>query len=103
MKTEEIVKRDLRELKYYYSRKSNMDELIKTTGTAEILSKVQKYNNYILAASAKMYDVYGCLYIQNKTQKSVAMELGYTQEYVRRVQKKLITYFSECIDKNQEA
>ncbi len=98
---EEAVRRELRELKYYYSRKANMDELFKETGATEILSIVQKYNNYIRAASARLYDLYGCLYLQNKTQTATAIELGYTQEYVRKANKELMTYFCGCIERER--
>ncbi len=101
MNLEEVVKRELRELKYYYSRKANIDELFKETGATEILSIVQRYNNYIRAASARLYDLYGCLYLQNKTQESIAIELGYTQEYVRRIHRELMIYFCGCIERER--
>ena len=101
MNSEGIVRRELKELRYYYSRKSNMDELFHETGETEVVSIAKRYNEYIKGATARLYDLYGCLYLQNKTQDSVAIELGYTQEYIRRLHNRLVAYFCECL-KNEE-
>ncbi len=98
MTTEEIVKKELKELKYYYSRKENMDELLQATGTISILTLIEKYNKFIVVAPIRIYDLYGCLYIQNKTQEAVAIEWGYAQDSVRKFHRELIKFFVECIE-----
>lgn len=99
MNSEGIVRRELKELRYYYSRKSNMDKLFHETGETEVVSMVKRYNEYIKSAPVRMYDLYGCLYLQNKTQEAVAIELGYTQEYIRRLHNKLMAFLCECLKK----
>ncbi len=98
MNLEEVVKRELRDVKYYYSRKEFFDECFKQTGNTEVFSIVQKYNKYICGAKAKLYDLYCCIYLQYKTQEAVAIELGVTHEYVRKTHKALLEYFCECIE-----
>ena len=94
----EKIKEDLRELKYYYSRKSNMEKLFFETGKTDIPVLAEKYNCVIRTAPARLYDLYGCLYIQNKTQEAVAMELCYTPEYIRRLKKELIDFLRKKIN-----
>ncbi len=99
MTLEKTVKKDLKDVQYYYLRKSNIEELFRETGTTEILSLVEKYNGYIRAASARVYDIYGCLYIQNKTQEAVAIELGFSEEFVRKIHREMLEYLCECVKK----
>ena len=49
METEK-VKRELRELRYYYSRKEQIDALFRETGDTRIPAIVRKYNNAIRLA-----------------------------------------------------
>lgn len=102
MTLEKVVKRDLKDVQYYYLRKGNIAEFVKETGAPHVLSLVEKYNGYIRAASARVYDLYGCLYIQNKTQEAVAIELGCSDEFVRKIHKDMLEYFCECIEKDKE-
>ncbi len=93
METEK-VKRELRELRYYYSRKEQMDALFRETGETRIPAIVRKYNNAIRLAPVQLYDLYGCLYIRNQTQEAAAIELNYSIEYVRRLNKALLQFFA---------
>lgn len=93
----EQVKTELREVKYYFSRKANMDALSKNAGESSAKALADKYVNAIRQAPAKLYDLFGCLYIQNKTQEAVAMELCYSDEHIRRLTKDLINYFAKKI------
>lgn len=90
----EQVKDELREVRYYFSRKANMDALSNVAGVS--ISKVlaDKYVNAIRSAPARLYDLFGCLYIQNKTQEVVASELCYSEEHIRRLIRDLINYFA---------
>lgn len=94
----EQVKNELREVRYYFSRKTNMDALSKDAGVS--ISKVlaDKYVNAIKSAPARLYDLFGCLYIQNKTQEVVASELCYSEEHIRRLIRDLINYFANKIN-----
>lgn len=94
----EKVKSDLHEIQYYYSRKQNIDELFHLIGKTELLDIVAKYNTAICHASAKLFDLYGCLYVQNKTQEAVADEMRYSPEYIRRLSKDLTEFFQNHIN-----
>ncbi len=101
MTLEQVVKKNLKDVQYYYLRKSNIEELFKETGATEILSLIEKYNGYIRGASARVYDIYGCLYIQNKTQEAVAIELGFSEEFVRKIHREMLDYLCECVEKKE--
>lgn len=90
----EQVKVELREVKYFFSRKANMDMLSKDVGDSRSKLLAEKYANAIQQAPAKLYDLFGCIYIQNKTQENVAVELCYSEEHIRRLIKELINYFA---------
>lgn len=93
----EQVKIELREVRYYFSRKANMDALSRAVGQSCSRVLAEKYVNAIKQAPAKLYDLFGCLYIQNKTQEAVAEELCYSEEHIRRLIKELINYFAKKI------
>lgn len=93
----EQVKNELREVMYYFSRKANMDALSINAGVSRAKALAEKYVNAIRQAPAKLYDLFGCLYIQNKTQETVAAEMCYSEEHIRRLIRELITYFAKKI------
>lgn len=74
-----------------------MDALSKDVGDSRSRLLAEKYFNAIRQASARLYDLFGCLYIQNKTQETVAAELRYSEEHDRRLIKVLINYFANKI------
>lgn len=93
----EQVRTELGEVKYYYSRKANMDALSKSIGNSSAEALAGKYVNAIRQAPARLYDLFGCVYIQNKTQEAIAAELCYTEVHIRRLINELINYFAKKI------
>lgn len=94
----EQVKDELREVRYYFFRKANMDALSKDAGVSSSKELAEKYVNAIRTAPARLYDLFGCLYIQHKTQEAVANELCYSDEHIRRLIRELINYFAKKIN-----
>lgn len=93
----EQVKNELREVRYYFSRKASMDALSVNVGDSKAKALSEKYVNAIRQAPARLYDLFGCLYIQNKTQEIVAAEMCYSEEHIRRLIRELITYLAKKI------
>lgn len=54
-----------------------------------------KYNAAIKLASAKLYKLYVCLYLNGGTLKSVSYDLGYSRVYIEKSNKKLQEYLFE--------
>lgn len=93
-----IIREDLKDIRYYYLRKATFDEARSFTGRMnEILDKVNMYNEVMQKASPRLYDLYYSLYIKNHTQESLSEELGYTPQYVQRLNKRLLKYLQSVV------
>ncbi|MDE6473625.1 MAG: hypothetical protein K2L70_00800 [Clostridia bacterium] len=100
MLTIAIIREDLKDIRYYYLRKATFDEARSFTGRMnEILDKVNMYNEAMQKASPRLYDLYYSLYIKNHTQESLSEELGYTPQYVQRLNKRLLKYLQSVVVK----
>ena len=94
------IREDLKNIRYYYLRKDMFDEARSFTGRMnEILDKVNMYNDVMQKASPRLYDLYYSLYIRNHTQESLSEELGYTPEYVNKLNKKLLKFLQSVVVK----
>ena len=89
------IREDLKDIRYYYSRKHLFDSVVSEIGYNSIQLKLQKYNEAVREAPPKLFDLYVCLYIHNNTQESVSVELHYTPEYIQMLNKKLLKFFQE--------
>lgn len=86
------IRKDLKEIKYYYSRKALFDKAFASTGINDVVEKASRYNEIMKSATPRIFDVYYSLYIVNHTQESYSNELGCTPEYVQRLNKQLLKY-----------
>lgn len=102
MKTISAIRNDLKDIKYYYSRKSLFDKAIVITNGNEIVDKVSEYNNAMKNATPRLYDLYYSLYIINHTQESYSNELGCSQEYVQRLNKQLLKFLINQLNNKEE-
>ncbi len=89
----ECIKRDLRDIRYYYMRKAQLESADSSLGTLPIKRTAEKYNCAIRNAPLRLCDLYICLYLKGQTQEAVAIEWGYTPQYIRKMLCKLITFF----------
>ena len=94
----ETIRADLKEIRYYYTRKDIFDEATKIVGGNNILEKVERYNRVVCHAPPLLYDLYVGLYIKGNTQEALSVELGYTPEYVQMLHKKLLLFLQNKID-----
>lgn len=92
MKTLSDIRKDLKNIKYYYSRKTLLDKAFNDTVVNDILEIVAKYNDAVKKATPRLFDTYYSLYVYNHTQESYSMELGCSPEYVQRLNKQLLEF-----------
>ncbi len=97
------IRTDLKEIRYYYSRKEMFDEAFKCMGQSDIVEKAEKYNNAVKSAPAKLYDLYFSLYIKNNTQESLSNELCYTPEYIQMLNKQLLNFYKLNLRKRRKS
>ena len=73
MITVKEIRDDLKDIKYYYSRKEKIDKASESVGANEIYKKVEKYNKAICKAPLRMYDLYVGLYQENNENEDVTI------------------------------
>jgi len=73
------IRKDLKEIRYYYSRKDVFENAENTIGGNCILRKIDKYNDVVKQAPPKLYDIYNGLY-HNKLFKRICETHGLNAE-----------------------
>lgn len=99
--TIEKIKKDLETINYYYIRKKFIDLYGDKFIASNVYDLLNKYKVALKDAPLKLYDIFCEIYIGNKTQCIVANEIGYTVEYVCKLNKKLLDYLLNYFNKNQ--
>ena len=95
MKTEKIRK-DLLDIRYYYARKALFDRVADCIAKNATIRKAEQYNRFIGNAPPKLYDIYIMLYVKSNTQRGTAEKPGYSEYYIRRLNKQLYTFFQNA-------
>ena len=98
MLTARQIRNDLKDIRYYFSRKTVLDDNFNKIGENQILEKLKLYNQAIRSASPRLYDIYVSLYLYNNTQESLSEKLGYTLEHVSRLNSQLVLFFQQTIE-----
>jgi len=86
------IRDELKQIKYYYSKKELFDKSFQVTGGNIIIDKANHYNQILTLAPPQLYEVYVALYVQNHTQESFADTLCYSPQYVQILNKKLLKF-----------
>ena len=94
----EKVRRDLKDIRYYYARKSILDSVKGDVGINKVRSMVDRYNKMILNAPLYLFDLYVCLYVKGYTQDKMAVELNVSSQYVHSQNKKLVEFLQSHYD-----
>lgn len=92
--TQEQVRNDLKEIKYYHSHKKILETSFSLTGQNVFVEKVNRYNELICTAPLKLHEVYVGLHIEGYSQEELAEKLGVTRVYIYQLNKELVEYFS---------
>ena len=98
----ERVRRDLKDIRYYYARKEILDSVKGDVGINKVRNMVDRYNQIILNAPLYLFDLYVCLYIKGYTQDKMAVELNVSSQYVQSQNKKLIAFLQTHYDGHWE-
>ncbi|MEG9430570.1 MAG: hypothetical protein VZQ61_06600 [Christensenellaceae bacterium] len=98
MLTPDQIRTDLREIRYYYSMQELFDRSAKTVKPLAILQKVERYNKAMENAPARLYVIYVSLYVNNNSQATLADDWGFTREYIKDLNQKLIEYLQSALN-----
>ena len=86
------IREDLKEIRYYYSRKAMFDECKNIVIGSSIMEKVRRYNEAVKTAPPRLYDTYMMLYVKGYTQEALSAELNYTPVYIQMLNKQLLLF-----------
>ena len=86
------IRSDLKEIRYYYSRKAMFDECKNIVIGSSIMEKVRRYNEAVKSAPPHLYDLYMMLDVKGYTQEGTAAELNYTPVYIQMLNKQLLLF-----------
>lgn len=89
------IRSDLKEIRYYYSRKAMFDECKNIVIDSSVTEKVRRYNEAVKTAPPRLYDMYMMLYVKGYTQEGTSVELNYTPAYIQMLNKKLLLFFQK--------
>ena len=81
------IRSDLKEIRYYYSRKAMFDECKNIVIGSSIMEKVRRYNEAVKTAPPRLYDMY-----MRYTQEALSAELNYTPVYIQMLNKQLLLF-----------
>ena len=95
MKTIQEIRADLRDIRYYFSRKKSFDKLSGLNIRCEIEEKIKYYNNLMATANPNLIDLYVNLYLKENTQEGVSYDMGYSQTYIYKLNRKLLEFLYE--------
>jgi len=99
--TKSEVREELKEIRYYYSRKADIDSLGKQIGTNKMIEKLERYNAAMQYAPIILFDLYGGIYLNNNTQESLAEKWGYSTVQIQRLNTKLIAFLYSQFTKEE--
>lgn len=92
------IRNELRQVRYYYSNKKEMDRVLNIVENKTIGELIGKYSNAISHAEPKLYFVYCYLYVEGHTQVDLSDKWGYTPEYVYRLNDKLLRFLQKQLN-----
>ena len=95
--TEKEIMADLKDIRYYYSRKSVLDGVLGTQQSSAA-DKASLYGNAMTDAPPRLYDLYIGLYVMNNTQYGLAEQWGYSEIYIKVLNKKLKKYLLDILN-----
>lgn len=96
------IRKDLKNIRYYYSRKAVFDKAVDTIGPICMVDLIEKYNKAIQHASPRLFDLYLTLYVENNTQDSTSEKWGYCIEHMSRMNAQLVKFLKEYFEKEEK-
>ena len=100
--TTEQIRRELQDIRYYYSHKAMFDRASNCVAKNAAVELARKYNEAVQTAPPKLYDLYISLYTDNNTQASLAEKWGYSEGYIRYLNRQLYAFFQGAFEKTQK-
>ena len=95
----EQVKKDLQDIRYYYTHKAMFDKAENTGFKSEAVRKSEEYGQTISKAPPRLYVLYYLLYVEGKTQYAAAMDQYVTDGHIRNKVRLLLQFLLDEINR----
>ena len=99
MKTVNEIRNELKDVRYYYSKREDFDYASKTFAQSSVIQKAELYTNIIKNAPPKLYDLYVAYIVNNNSQEVVADDWGFCVEYIKKLCRKMYDFILAEINK----
>ena len=99
MKSVKEIRDDLKNIRYFFSRKNFFDEVSTSLGENNIKDLIQAYQSAICYAPPRLYDLFVSLYMQNLSQEELSYQIGYSPEHISRLNGQLVRFLQTQLDK----
>lgn len=93
------VKKDLQDIRYYYTHKGMFDKAENTGFKSEAVRKTEEYGQIVSKSPPRLYVLYYLLYVEGKTQYAAAQELHVTDGHIRNTVRQLQQYLLDEINR----
>lgn len=90
--TKQDIRSDLHEIRYYYTHREMFEKAGVTVIQSNVLEKIKRYAQAVAYAPIRLYMLYIKLYTENNTQLSLAENMGYSEGYIKILNKQLVEY-----------
>lgn len=90
--TKQDIRKDLHDIRYYYAHRAIFERAGVTIAENTVLEKIKRYAEAIYHSPLRLYMLYVKLYTENNTQLSLAEEMGYSEGYIKILNKQLVEY-----------
>lgn len=97
----EDIRKDLIDIRYYYSRKEQFDKAERLVGPCEIRHKVDVYNKAVCKVSPKLYDFYVSMFVFGNTQEGLAAEYCCSTKNISMLSKSLVETLQKILNKGE--
>ena len=97
MLTIQKVRDDLRDIRYYFSKQKLFDDVSKTVVRNSVRDTVERYNQAVKDAPARLFDLYISLYVHNNSQSALADDWNFSDAYIRLLNQKLCEFLLKAL------
>lgn len=95
MKSLNEVKKELKQIRFYYANKKDIEKFSESVGENYIVNIVKQYNEAVCNAPIQLYYLYCCLYLNNNSQEVVAEDWSYSVKYIQKLNKALCEFIQK--------
>ncbi len=95
MKSLNEIRKDLKQIRFYYANQKDIERFSESVGENFIVNIVKQYNEAVCNAPIQLYYLYCCLYFNNNSQEVVAEDWSCSTTYIKKLNKSLCEFIQK--------